>query len=65
MSANIKSAGLQQDMLSYYLCHQVKEMEGNYVEAITLYLKAGLPAKAARLAINKEVKYHTVFGCSA
>ena len=35
---------------------QVKEREGNYMEAINLYLKAGLPAKAARLALSKEVR---------
>lgn len=34
---------------------QVKEREGNYSEAINLYLKAGLPAKAARLAMSREV----------
>ena len=33
----------------------MKEREGNYMEAINLYLKAGLPAKAARLAMSKEV----------
>ncbi|XP_048583111.1 intraflagellar transport protein 172 homolog [Nematostella vectensis] len=32
----------------------VKEVEGNYMEAINLYMKAGLPAKAARLAMSKE-----------
>ena len=34
----------------------MKEREGNYTEAINLYLKAGLPAKAARLAMNREVR---------
>ena len=33
----------------------MKEREGNYSEAINLYLKAGLPAKAARLAMSREV----------
>jgi len=33
---------------------EVKEREGNYMEAINLYLKAGLPAKAARLAMSRE-----------
>lgn len=33
----------------------MKEREGNYMEAINLYLKAGLPAKAARLAMSREV----------
>lgn len=32
----------------------VKEREGNYSEAVNLYLKAGLPAKAARLAMSQE-----------
>ena len=38
----------------------MKEREGNYSEAVNLYLKAGLPAKAARLAMSQEVidKYH-------
>ena len=34
----------------------MKEREGNYSEAINLYLKAGLPAKAARLAMSREVR---------
>lgn len=32
---------------------EVKEREGDYNGAVSLYLKAGLPAKAARLALNK------------
>ena len=36
-------------------CVQVKEREGNSTEAVNLYLKAGLPAKAARLAMSREV----------
>ncbi|XP_054618204.1 intraflagellar transport protein 172 homolog [Dunckerocampus dactyliophorus] len=32
---------------------EVKENEGDFQGAINLYLKAGLPAKAARLAMNK------------
>ncbi|XP_026197771.1 intraflagellar transport protein 172 homolog [Anabas testudineus] len=32
---------------------EVKESEGDYQGAINLYLKAGLPAKAARLAISR------------
>jgi len=31
---------------------EVKESEGDFQGAINLYLKAGLPAKAARLAIG-------------
>ncbi|XP_027053913.1 intraflagellar transport protein 172 homolog [Pocillopora damicornis] len=38
---------------------EVKEREGNYMEAINLYLKAGLPAKAARLALSKEELIHS------
>lgn len=33
---------------------EVKENEGDYTGAINLYLKAGLPAKAARLAMNRD-----------
>ncbi|KAM7445695.1 hypothetical protein ABFA07_005947 [Porites harrisoni] len=33
---------------------EVKEREGNSTEAVNLYLKAGLPAKAARLAMSRE-----------
>ena len=33
----------------------MKEREGNSTEAVNLYLKAGLPAKAARLAMSREV----------
>ncbi|XP_064411524.1 intraflagellar transport protein 172 homolog [Latimeria chalumnae] len=33
---------------------EVKESEGDYIGAINLYLKAGLPAKAARLAMSRE-----------
>ena len=32
---------------------EMKEREGDYQGAISLYLKAGLPAKAARLAISQ------------
>ncbi|MBN3325630.1 IF172 protein, partial [Atractosteus spatula] len=33
---------------------EVKEGEGDYSSAINLYLKAGLPAKAARLAMSRD-----------
>nr|XP_015199735.1 PREDICTED: intraflagellar transport protein 172 homolog [Lepisosteus oculatus] len=33
---------------------EVKEGEGDYSSAINLYLKAGLPAKAARLAMSQD-----------
>ncbi|KAM8953335.1 intraflagellar transport protein 172 homolog [Pelodytes ibericus] len=31
---------------------EMREMEGDYIAAVSLYLRAGLPAKAARLCIN-------------
>ncbi|XP_076441140.1 intraflagellar transport protein 172 homolog [Babylonia areolata] len=34
---------------------EVKEREGDYISAISLYMKAGLPARAARLATSREV----------
>lgn len=34
---------------------EVKEREGDYIAAISLYMKAGLPARAARLAASREV----------
>ncbi|XP_030627149.1 intraflagellar transport protein 172 homolog [Chanos chanos] len=33
---------------------EVKETEGDYIGAINLYLKAGLPAKAARLVMSRD-----------
>ncbi|XP_076128236.1 intraflagellar transport protein 172 homolog [Alosa pseudoharengus] len=33
---------------------EVKESEGDYMGAVNLYLKAGLPAKAARLAMSRD-----------
>ena len=36
------------------LC-QVKEREMDYLAAINLYMKAGLPARAARLATSRDV----------
>ena len=33
---------------------EVKEKEGDYISAISLYMKAGLPARAARLAASRE-----------
>lgn len=32
----------------------MKESEGDYVGAVNFYLKAGLPAKAAWLAMNRD-----------
>ena len=32
-----------------------KERQGDFVAAISLYMKAGLPARAARLAASREV----------
>eukprot|EP00795_Rhopilema_esculentum_P007500 gene7500-13279_t len=34
---------------------EVKESQGEYMEAINLYMKAGLPARAARLALSHDV----------
>ena len=34
---------------------EMKEKEGDDMAAIQLYMKAGLPAKAARLATSREV----------
>jgi intraflagellar transport protein 172 len=34
---------------------EVKERDGDYMAAINLYLMAGLPARAARLATSREV----------
>lgn len=33
---------------------EVKEREGDFITAISLYMKAGLPARAARLAASRE-----------
>lgn len=33
---------------------EVQEGQGDYLAAISLYLRAGLPAKAARLAMNRD-----------
>lgn len=33
---------------------EMKESEGDYVGAVNFYLKAGLPAKAAWLAMNRD-----------
>lgn len=37
---------------------EMKEKEGDDLAAIQLYMKAGLPAKAARLATSREVNIH-------
>ena len=34
---------------------ELKEQEGDYMAAINLYMKAGMPARAARLATSREV----------
>ncbi|XP_077366599.1 intraflagellar transport protein 172 homolog [Festucalex cinctus] len=41
------------DTLQHEKAGEVKEGEGDYQAAINLYLKAGLPAKAARLAVSQ------------
>lgn len=33
---------------------EVQEGQGDYLAAVSLYLRAGLPAKAARLAMNRD-----------
>ena len=34
---------------------ELKEREGDDMAAITLYMKAGMPARAARVAASREV----------
>ena len=34
---------------------ELKEREGDYMAAINLYMKAGMPARAARLITSREV----------
>jgi len=34
---------------------QVKENNGEYIEAINMYMKANLPVRAARLALRVQV----------
>lgn len=38
---------------------EVREREGDLGSAITLYMKAGLPAKAAKLVMHHQVYIHT------
>lgn len=38
----------------YEKAGEMKESEGDYSGAVNLYLKAGLPAKAAWLAMNRD-----------
>lgn len=42
-------------MLQEEKAGEMKEKEGDDMAAIQLYMKAGLPAKAARLATSREV----------
>lgn len=37
------------------LIQQLKEKEDDHLAAINLYMKAGLPARAARVATSREV----------
>jgi intraflagellar transport protein 172 len=37
---------------------EVKEQEGDDMAAINLYLKAGLPAKAARVVCSRDVSLY-------
>ena len=41
---------------------QQKEREGDYLAAINLYMKAGLPARAARLATSRDVCSRSHYG---
>ena len=36
---------------------ELKEGEGDYMAAINLYMKAGMPARAARVVTNHEVRF--------
>ena len=36
---------------------EIKEEEGDYVTAIQLYLKGGIPARAANVVYNTNVSY--------
>lgn len=42
---------------------EMKEKEGDDMAAIQLYMKAGLPAKAARLATSREVRAELHWMC--
>ena len=57
--------------LSWVFLLKVKESQGQYMEAINLYMKAGLPARAARLALSIDVSndvitidLYTLYICS-
>lgn len=43
---------------------EIKEKEGDYLAAIDLYLKANLPAKAARVVTEQEVRQSSMPSCS-
>ena len=59
--------GLDQLKTSYYQwlmdtgqevkAGELKEREGDLISAVSLYLKGGLPAKAAQLVLQYEVRY--------
>jgi len=40
---------------------QVKEREEEYLAAINMYMKAGLPARAARVATSRDVGFYIYF----
>ena len=42
---------------------ELKEREGDLISAVSLYLKGGLPAKAAQLVLQHEVCYISVIDC--
>ena len=40
---------------------ELKEQNRDYSSAINLYMKAGLPAKAAQILMNHEVNTHPLY----
>ena len=42
---------------------ELKEREGDLISAVSLYLKGGLPAKAAQLVLQHEVCCISVIDC--
>ena len=42
-------------IICLWFLKQLKEKEEDYLAAINLYMKAGLPARAARVATSREV----------
>ena len=40
---------------------ELKEQEGDDMAAINLYMKAGLPARAARTVSSRDVSLHSMY----